>query len=98
MSVTGAQTLASTHYSKEKWLTLRLGQRNYKPRTFSCIKRKVKFKKREGVTSVDQLVGHHSAKQKVTSYIPGGGTSLDVGLVPGWSKYKRQQINVSLSH
>ena len=31
------------------------------------------------LTSVAQLVGHHAAKQKVTSSIPSQGTCLDCG-------------------
>ena len=42
-----------------------------------------------------QLDGHCSTKQKVTGSIPGQGTCLGVGLVPGQDAYKRQLMDVS---
>ena len=45
-----------------------------------------------------QGAGCRPAKQKVTSSIPGWGTCLGVGSVLGPGAFKRQPIDVCLSH
>ena len=49
------------------------------------------------LTSVAQSVGHHPAKRKATSSIPGQGTFLGRRLVPSSVPYKKQGINAFLS-
>ena len=57
-----------------------------------------RFKISQGaLTSVAELVGW-STKQKVTSSIPGQAYIWVVGLAPYLGTYKRQLIDVSLSH
>ena len=45
-----------------------------------------------------QLVEHCPVNKKVTGSIPGQGTHLGCGSVPGRGTYKRQLIDISLSH
>ena len=50
------------------------------------------------LTGVAQLVGNYPAKERIAGSIPSQGTCLGVGSIPRQGVFKKQPINVSVSH
>ena len=65
---------------------------------FSIINVLESKKRKTALAGMAQLVERRSVSWKVADLIPSQGTCLGCSSVPGWGAYKKQQIDVSVSH